>query len=413
MGASEGSPCATTSLDRMTDAPASASRAVAPFAFLGSEHPMAPRIARFRAAIAERAPHVTAAATVHADLTLRPDGDGGLVLHRAYWSLQAEGPDGFRATTLSYHATATGRRGWSSPRTPSCRGWRAWTDRPYRGVLRYMPLRRCTILSEIVRRTATPMIVKFKRPHRAAESWALLKAVHATFGRRARGLRRAAPARAGPAGRVLRPDRGPGEDLAGPGRRRRGPDLLRRAGALHRAMHAAAVAGVAAGTRPGAGRRCATTRAGSRSPARARGRRRATVAALARRAPAPPARPPSATATSCPRSCSSTATASPSRTSTAPGPATPTATSPSGSRRSRSTCRRWTVRSRPATRRRSNAPRPRTSTATGRTTSAACSGTVRRPRSTTSRSRSRRTATSRPARSAACGSRSSARRRST
>ena len=88
----------------MTDAPASASRAVAPFAFLGSDHPMASRIARLRAAIAERAPDVPGA-TVHADLTLRPDGDDRLVLHRAYWSLQAAGPDGFRATTLSYHAT--------------------------------------------------------------------------------------------------------------------------------------------------------------------------------------------------------------------------------------------------------------------------------------------------------------------
>ena len=49
----------------MTDAPASASRAVAPFAFLGTDHPMAPRIARFRAAIAEQAPDVPSA-TVHA-----------------------------------------------------------------------------------------------------------------------------------------------------------------------------------------------------------------------------------------------------------------------------------------------------------------------------------------------------------
>ena len=66
----------------MTDAPASAPRAVAPFAFLGSDHPMAPRLARFRAAIAERAPDVPGA-TVHADLTLRPDGDDGATHRRS------------------------------------------------------------------------------------------------------------------------------------------------------------------------------------------------------------------------------------------------------------------------------------------------------------------------------------------
>src|SRR6476659_8125952 len=140
MGASEGSPCATTSLGRMTDAPASASRAVAPFAFLGSDHPMASRITRFRAAIAERAPHAPSA-TVHADLTLWPDGDDGLVLHRAYWSLQAAGVDGFRATTLSYHATRDRATWLEFPEDPELPEMARMYGPPYRGVLRYMPLR--------------------------------------------------------------------------------------------------------------------------------------------------------------------------------------------------------------------------------------------------------------------------------
>src|SRR4051812_2437618 len=79
------------------------SPAVAPFAFLGPDHPLAPRLERFRAAIAGRALDGLGA-TVHTDLTLRPDGDAGLVLHRAYWSAQWTGPEGFRATTLDYHA---------------------------------------------------------------------------------------------------------------------------------------------------------------------------------------------------------------------------------------------------------------------------------------------------------------------
>jgi len=226
----------------MTDAPASASRAVAPFAFLGSEHPMAPRFARFRAAIAERAPDVPGA-TVHADLTLRPDGDGGLVLHRAYWSLQAAGPDGFRAATLSYHATRDRATWLEFPEDPELPEMARMYGPPYRGVLRYMPLRRCTILSEIVQRTSTPMIVKFKRPHRLAESWALLKAVHATFGDGRAGFDVPAPRGQDPplaySGQTVLP----GEDLSDLLDALRGPELVRRAAAVHRAMHAADVAG--------------------------------------------------------------------------------------------------------------------------------------------------------------------------
>ena len=225
----------------MTDAPASAPRAVAPFAFLGSDHPMAPRIARFRAAIAERAPDVHGA-TVHADLTLRPDGEGGLVLHRAYWSLQAAGPDGFSASTLSYHATRD-RATWlefpEDPELPDLARLLARIE-----VLRYMPLRRCTFRLWW-EEDARAVIAKVKRPHRTADAWRILRAVHAALGDGRAGFDVPAPAgRATPHALSLQTAL-PGADLSALIDADRGPDLLCRAGALHRAMHAAAVDGIA------------------------------------------------------------------------------------------------------------------------------------------------------------------------
>ena len=222
----------------MTDAPASAPRAVAPFAFLGSDHPMAPRLARFRAAIAERAPDVPGA-TVHADLTLRPDGDDGLVLHRAYWSLQSPGPDGFRATTLSYHATRDRARWLAFPEDPEL------PDLARLGpieVLRYMPLRRCTFRSWW-EEDGAPAIGKVKRPHRTAAAWRLLLAVHAALGDGAAGFDVAAPRGIGTPHAMFLQTALPGDDLSDGIDLDRGPELLRRAGALHRAMHAADVAG--------------------------------------------------------------------------------------------------------------------------------------------------------------------------
>ena len=225
----------------MTDAPASAPRAVAPFAFLGSDHPMAPRIARFRAAIAERAPDVHGA-TVHADLTLRPDGEGGLVLHRAYWSLQAAGPDGCSASTLSYHATRD-RATWlefpEDPELPDLARLLARIE-----VLRYMPLRRCTF-RPWWEEDAHAVIAKVKRPRRTADAWRILRAVHAALGDGRAGFDVPAPAgRATPHALSLQTAL-PGADLSALIDADRGPDLLCRAGALHRAMHAAAVDGIA------------------------------------------------------------------------------------------------------------------------------------------------------------------------
>jgi hypothetical protein len=61
----------------MTDAPASAGSAVAPFSFIGEGHRLAARLERFRAAIAAGGVDASGA-TVHTDLTLRPGDDGGL-----------------------------------------------------------------------------------------------------------------------------------------------------------------------------------------------------------------------------------------------------------------------------------------------------------------------------------------------
>jgi hypothetical protein len=212
----------------MTDAPASASRAVAPFAFLGADHSLAPRLERFRAAVAARAVDVPGA-TVHADVTLLDDPVAGLVLHRAYWSLQSAGPDGFRATTLDYHATRDRARWLEFPedsQLPALAELRG-------EVLRYMPLRRCTV------RTAEG-VAKVKRPHRAAEAWGLLEAVHRALGDGHAGFAVPAPLDYDPARATYSQTAVDGDDLSAV----LDAELLRHAGALHRAMHAAGVPGV-------------------------------------------------------------------------------------------------------------------------------------------------------------------------
>jgi aminoglycoside phosphotransferase (APT) family kinase protein len=203
---------------------------VAQFSFIGPEHPLAPALERFRAAIAARAPDVPAA-TVHADLTLRDDPGGGLVLHRAYWSAQSNGADGFRATTLDYRAKRDRATWLEFPDDP---------ELPALGtlggaVLRYMPLRRCTAIDD-------DAVAKVKRPHRAATAWALLGAVHRALGDGLAGFEVPAPIaydedRARYSQRVVA-----GGDLATV----LDEDRIRRAGALHRAMHAADVQGVPA-----------------------------------------------------------------------------------------------------------------------------------------------------------------------
>lgn len=202
-----------------------------PYAFIGPEHALAPRIERFRAAIAARDLDA-GAATVHADLTLRAADGGGLQLHRAYWSAQANGPSGFRATTLSYHATRDRATWLAYPEDPEL------PDLARLGpveVLRYMPLRRCTFRTS--GEDGRPAIGKVKRPHRTAAAWRLLRAVHAALGDGGAGFAVARPRGTGTPHAMFLQGALPGDDLS----EGLDDDRLRRAGELHRAMHAARV----------------------------------------------------------------------------------------------------------------------------------------------------------------------------
>jgi Phosphotransferase enzyme family len=201
---------------------------VAPFSYLAADHPLAPALERFRAAIAARGLD-TSGATVHTDLTLRDDGDGALRLHRAYWSAQWPGPGGFRATTLDYRATGDRATWLEFPEDPQL---------PALGtlggvVLRYMPLRRCTA-------RADGAVAKVKRPRRAAAAWALLRAVHDALGDDRAGFTVPAPLRYDAERATYEQTAVAGDDLATV----LDEDRMRHAGALHRAMHAADVPGV-------------------------------------------------------------------------------------------------------------------------------------------------------------------------
>jgi hypothetical protein len=275
----------------MADAPTSAPSAVAPFSFLAGDHPLAPAVGRFSAAIRSHERHAEHAgalaagrATVHTDLTLRPGPDGAPTLHRAYWSLQSTGPGGFGATTLTYHATRD-RAAWLEfPDDPELPAMARLLDGPAE-VLRYMPLRRCTYRARAG--DGAPAIGKLKRPHRLADAWRLLVAVHDALGDGRAGFAVAAPAGSAPGDTFLQTALD-GEDLAALVGPDRGLDLLAAAGALHRAMHAAAVPGVAPED-PDAQR--AELRADATWVATALPERAPAVAALARaleaRAPAP------------------------------------------------------------------------------------------------------------------------------
>src|SRR4051812_33140744 len=235
-------PPRVASLPGMTEAPARAASALAPFSFLGTDHPLGPRLERFRAAIAARALD-PAGGTVHADLTLRPDPEAGLVLHRAYWSLQSQRPEGFHATTLDYHATRDRATWLEFPEDPELPDLARLLGRIE--VLRYMPLRRCTF-RPWWDEDGRPAIAKIKRPHRTAAAWQILNAVHAALGDGRAGFDVPSPAGHGTPHAMYLQTALAGDDLSALIDAARGPDLLRRAGALHRAMHAADVPGIPA-----------------------------------------------------------------------------------------------------------------------------------------------------------------------
>src|SRR5215210_2318734 len=223
-------------LPRMTDAPASASRAVAPFSFIGADHPFAAGLDRLAAHV--DADLLRPGATVHADLTTRPAPGGGLVLHRVYWSVHARRPDGFAATTLVWSAKRD-RATWltfpDDPDLPALADLAARAD----DVLRYVPQRRCTL-------RVAEGIAKVKRPHRAAEAWDLLRAVHAALGDGHAAFDVSAPVEYDAERATFSQTALDGEDLATLVDADHGPGLLRRAGALHAAMHGADVPGAPA-----------------------------------------------------------------------------------------------------------------------------------------------------------------------
>ena len=225
----------------MTDAPASAPRAVAPFSFLGPGHPFAAGLHRFATHLDPDL--VAPGATVHADLTTRPAPDGGLALHRVYWSVQSRGADGFAARTLVWSARRD-RATWltfpADPELPALADVAARAS----DVLRYVPQRRCTLLVD--GEDGAPAIAKVKRPHRAAEAWRLLGAVHRALGDGAAGFDVSAPLRRDADRATFTQTALAGADLAALIGSGDGPALLRRAGALHAAMHRADVPGVRA-----------------------------------------------------------------------------------------------------------------------------------------------------------------------
>jgi hypothetical protein len=225
----------------MTDAPASAPRAVAPFSFLGPRHPFAAGLERFAAHLGHDL--LVPGPTVHADLTTRPAPDGGLELHRVYWSAQSHGADGFAARTLVWSAKRD-RATWltfpADPELPALAGLAARAS----DVLRYVPQRRCTLLVD--GEDGSPAIAKVKRPHRAAEAWRLLGAVHRALGHGRAGFDVSAPLRRDADRATFTQTALAGEDLAAITGTGDGPALMRRAGALHAAMHRADVPGAPA-----------------------------------------------------------------------------------------------------------------------------------------------------------------------
>jgi|SRR5215218_2400805 len=158
----------------MTDAPASASGALAPFSFIGADHPFAAGLDRFAAHVDPSL--VGPGATVHADRTTRPAPDGGLVLHRVYWSVHARGPAGFSATTLAWSAKRDRATWLSFPDDPDLPALPELAARAT-GVLRYLPQRRCTL-------RVAEGIGKVKRPDGAAERGTRLSSSSARSRRR-------------------------------------------------------------------------------------------------------------------------------------------------------------------------------------------------------------------------------------
>jgi aminoglycoside phosphotransferase len=156
------------------------------FAFIESTHPFARNVERFRAAVQAELRCVdlldqttSGEAAVQAEIKGVPTPDGGWVLDRFYWSLQTQAsrqPTGFTALTLVYAAEGDRLDWYVFPDDPYLPGLSRSLQENANEILRYVPLRRLTLRTAEAGSDA-PMVAKFKRRSRLAESYQRLAVV--------------------------------------------------------------------------------------------------------------------------------------------------------------------------------------------------------------------------------------------
>lgn len=209
------------------------------FSFIGREHPFFPQVERLRGRIAAE-PRLrdlaTGPRTIHAEIKALPEGESWR-FDRFYWSLQSRAATPFRAMTLAYSAKS-GQTEWQVfPDDSYLKTLGAFFAAPPAAlrVLRYVPLRRLTF------RSANPLggtwIGKFKRASRFRQAYDLLGVVADAVAAAAPGFHVSQPL-ALDEGRCLYFQSAlPGDDLAAALSPQNHAPLLRRAGALLRALH--------------------------------------------------------------------------------------------------------------------------------------------------------------------------------
>ena len=205
------------------------------FPFIQADHPFAPQVERFRAAVQAGPLERLADAegtTVHAEIKAVPGPDGGWALDRFYWSLQGRDPAarfGFAALTLLYSAS-TGQLEWHAfpedPYLPTLAAALGEGD----SVLRYVPLRRVTL------RTADA-IGKVKRRSKLLEGYQRLTSVWRGVASSSVSFDVAAPLGLDEARSVFFQTAQPGQNLAHLLNETNAAALLQRVGAMHRELH--------------------------------------------------------------------------------------------------------------------------------------------------------------------------------
>jgi aminoglycoside phosphotransferase (APT) family kinase protein len=229
---------------------------VRPFRFIEPAHPFGPATARF-ADMVDAAPWpddmrerlaAGESPVVHAEIKGTPAGG----LERFYWSCQLRHRSGarqFRALTLYYARTMRNPEWLTFPDDPYLLGLGMYLgdgrSRPI-DVMRYVPLRRLAF--RVAGEDGTPIVGKFKRTSRLAESYERLCAVA-----RASASARVSFAVAAPRGLdrehslFFQEDR-PGQDLASTLDEENHAALLRQAGVVHAELHTIEVPAETAGT---------------------------------------------------------------------------------------------------------------------------------------------------------------------